>query len=183
MPEDITQARELALPGIDARRVRANVLRSLFDAEFHRQLATADVRASRPQLALLQEIAERQKESGHWRVRIDGCVDEKPVVGYVMTENSDAPARYPSQAAAREAASKIALSDAAPIGERTFRKIVLPRYPAATTAQTLIAAFKRYRWKPRKTTEALNALYLGHAAPQAYGVGEEDPTMIPGDAT
>jgi hypothetical protein len=183
MPEDIRQARELALPGIDARRVRANVLRSLFDAEFHRQLATADVRASRPQLALLQEIAERQKESGHWRIRIDGCVDEKPVVGYVMAENSGTPARYSSQAAAKEAASKIALSDAAPIGERTFRKVVLPRYPAATTAQTLIAAFKRYRWKPRKTTEALNALYLGHTAPQAYGVGEEDPSMIPGDAT
>ena len=122
MPEDIRQARELALPGIDARRVRANVLRSLFDAEFHRQLATADVRASRPQLALLQEISERQKESGHWRIRIDGCVDEKPVVGYVMVENSGTPARYSSQAAAKEAASKIALSDAAPIGERTFRK-------------------------------------------------------------
>lgn len=181
--EDIRQARELALPGIDARRVRANVLRSLYDADLHRKLVAADVQASRPQLALLQEIAERQKESGHWRVRIDGCVDEKPVVGYVMTENSDTPARYPSQAAAREAASKIALSDAVPIGERTFRKVFLPRYPAATTAQTLIAAFKRYRWKPRKTTEALNALYLGHAAPQVYGVGEEDPSMIPGEVS
>jgi len=183
MPEDIRQARELALPGIDARRVRANILRSLFDAEFHQHLATADVQASRPQLALLQEIAERQKESGHWRIRIGGCVDEKPVVGYVMTENSDAPARYSTPAAAKEAASKITLTDAAPIVARTYRKVVLPRYPAATTAQTLIAAFKRYRWKPRKTTEALNALYLGHAAPKAYGVGEEDSSMITGDAS
>lgn len=183
MPEDVRQARELALPGIDARRVRANVLRSLFDAEFHRQLATADVRASRPQLALLQEIAERQKESGHWRIRIDGCVDEKPVVGYVMAANSCTPAQYPSQAVARMAASMIPLMDAVPIVPRTYRKVVLPRYPAATTAQTLIAACKRYRWKPRKTTEALNALYLGHASPKAYGVGEDDSSVIPGDAS
>jgi hypothetical protein len=182
-PEDVRLARELALPGIDARRVRANVFRSLFDAELHRQLATDDARASRPQLALLQEIAERQKESGHWRVRIDGCVDDKPVVGYVMEENSNAPAQYLSQAIAKLAASKIPRTDAIPIVPRTYRKVVLPRYPAATTAQTLIAAFKRYCWKPRKTTEALNALYLGHAAPKAYGVGEEESSMIQGEAS
>ena len=182
-PEDVRQARELALPGIDARRVRANVLRSLLDAEFHRQLVTADVRASRPQLALLQEIAERQKESGCWRVRIDGCVDEKPVVGYVMAADSDAPAQYPSQDAAKMVVSKIRLADTAPMVALTYRKIVLPRYPAATTAQTLIAAFKRYRWKPRKTTEALNALYLGHAAPKAYGAGEDDSSTNTGDVS
>lgn len=182
-PEDIRQARELALPGIDARRVRANVLRSLFDAELHRQLATDDVKASRPQLALLQEIAERQKESGHWHLRIDGRVDEKPVVGYVMKEDSDAPVQYLSKAAAMLAASNIPLTDAALIVPRTYRKVILPRYPAATTAQTLIAAFKRYRWKPKKTTEALNALYLGHSAPKAFGVGEDDSSMIRGNAS
>lgn len=181
-PEDVRQARELALPGIDARRVRANVLRSLFDAEFHRELATAGVRASRPQLALLREIAERQAETGHWRIRIDGRVDGKPVAGYALAANADAPARYPSQAVAEMAASRIELSNAAPMMAHTYRKVTLPRYPAATTAQTLISAFKRYRWKPGKTTEALNALYLGHAAPKAYGIGEDEPSMIPGDA-
>jgi len=173
MPEDVRRARELALPGIDARRVRANVLRSLFDAELHRQLATANVRASRPQLALLREIAERQKEVGDWRIRIDGSVDGKPVVGYALAANSDVPARYPSKEVAKMAASRMQLADAAPIMARKFRKVALPRYPAATTAQTLISAFKRYRWMPTKTTEALNALYLGHSAPQAYGVGKE----------
>lgn len=182
-PDDIRQARELALPGIDARRVRTNVLRSLFDAEFHRQLGNTGVRASRPQLALLREIAERQRETGHWRIRIDGCVEGQPVAGYALAANADVPARYPSQAVAQMAASRIELAAAAPLVARTYRKVVVPRYPAATTAQTIIAAFRRYRWKPGKTTEALNALYLGHAAPKAYGVGEDKPTVVPGDAS
>lgn len=180
-PEDVRQARKLALPGIDARRVRANVLRSLFDAELHRQLRTADVLASRPQLALLREIAERQEETGHWRIRIDGCVAGKPIVGYALAADTDVPARYPSHAVAQTAASRIELTKQVSIVAHTYRKVVLPRYPAATTAQTLISAFKRYHWKPGKTIVALNALYLGHTTPKAYGVGEVESPNIPGD--
>ena len=36
---------------------------------------------------------------------------------------------------------------------------------------------------PRKTTEALNALYLGHSTPKAYGVGEEESSMAPGEVS
>lgn len=180
-PGDIRKARELALSGIDARRVRANILRSLFERELHQHLVKAGVQASRPQLALLREIAERQREPGYWRVKVNGNVGGTPFSGYLLDKQGILPARYSNDIEAREVANATTVGADASSAGRVCRQIMLPRYPASTTSQTIIAAYKRYRWMPKRTTEALNALYLGHSAPTAYGVGcDEDKVASPG---
>lgn len=178
---DIRKAREQALSGIDARRVRANILRSLFERELHQHLVKAGVHASRPQLALLREIAERQQESGYWRVKVNGDVGGTPFFGYLLDKQAILPAQYTNGIAAQKVADATPVGAAASSAERVCRQIMLPRYPASTTSQTIIAAYKRYKWMPKRTTEALNALYLGHSAPTAYGVGcDEDKAASSG---
>lgn len=172
-PQDIQQARQLALPGIDARRVRANLLRSLFDAALHHQLGQVGIRATRPQLALLREIEQRTKVPGQWQLKVSGSISGHKVTGYVLEHMNMCPATYSSKDAAVSAITT-------PVGisvsqhDSLARRITVPRYPASTTAQTLIAAYRRYQWAPSKTMNALKALYLGHRNPKVYGVGIEN---------
>lgn len=179
---DIRQAHKLALPGIDARKVRGNLLRSLFDAALHEQLQSAKIQASRPQLALLQEISEREKESGDWQLKVHGSVGEKNVTAYVLDSTATRPAKYDNAEAAKAAFSSIPLGTVNHVSSREY-KVILPRYPASTTAQMIISGYERYQWAPAKTMSALNSLYLGHAAPSSYGIGiEDDDVQITGES-
>ena len=177
-PQDIRLARELALPGIDARRVRANFVRSLFDEALHQQLRTAGITATRPQIALLREIQQRSAVPGQWRLKVSGRVDGLAVTGYVLDQANVThrkPLNFSSSQAALEFAAPLHLGPVAQLTESATRQITLPRYPAGTTAQTLIAAYRRYGWEPARTMEALKALYLGQSQTKAFGVGCEDP--------
>jgi len=181
MPADIRQARALALPGIDARKVRGNLLRSLFDASLHEQLQAAEIQASRPQLALLQEIADRQKESGSWQLKVNGSVGGKNVTAYILDNTATHPAKYVNAETAQATFSSIPLGTVSHISSKEY-KVMLPRYPASTTAQMIISGYERYQWSPAKTMSALNSLYLGHAAPNSYGIGiEDDDVQITGE--
>lgn len=175
-PQDIRQARQLALPGIDARRVRANLLRSLFDAAQHQQLRRAGIRATRPQLALLREIEQRAKEPGKWQLKVSGSIDKKEVTGYILERAGKQPVTYDSADAVVHTET-MAVGILAPQRDSFSQSVALPRYPADTTAQTLIAAYRRYQWPPFRTMTALKALYLGHSNPKAFGVGSnaDDP--------
>lgn len=173
-PQDIRQARQLALPGIDACRVRANLLRSLFDAALHNQLVQAGINATRPQLALLREIEQRAKVPGQWQLRVSGSVGEHKVTGYVLEQNDKRPATYSSVEDAAVSATTIPVGISAPLHDSLTRSITVPRYPASTTAQTLIAGYRRYQWTPSKTMNTLKSLYLGHRNPKVYGVGIEN---------
>jgi hypothetical protein len=174
-PDEIRRARELALPGIDAKRVRANVFRSIFDAQLHKQLVAKGVRATRPQLALLNEIAQRQTEHGHWRVRVTATINNQTVAGYLLPKGSQSPVKYSSKLNAEIGGAQVGQMNAPQIAPATWRELRLPRYPAATTAQTLISAYRRYGWSPGQTAVALQQLYLGRTTPKAYGVGEPEP--------
>jgi hypothetical protein len=181
-PQDIRKARQLALPGIDARRVRANLLRSLFDAALHQQLCRAGIKATRPQLALLREIAQREKVPGKWLLKVSGSIDKQEVTGYILEKDGKQPVTYDSVDAAVDAET-MAVGILAPQWDSLSHSVGLPRYPAGTTAQTLIAAYRRYQWTPSRTMAALKALYLGHSNPKAYGIGSNtvDPATRGGD--
>ncbi len=183
-PDDIRQARELALPGIDARRVRANLVRSLFDAGLHQQLSMAGIQATRPQIALLREIDQRSSVPGSWQLRIDGLVSHKKVTGFATRISDHGVARplvFSSERAAQSDAEQIPLGSLASLVESTNNSVKLPRYPASTTAQVLIAANRRYGWAPKKTMDALKALYLGHSQPKAMGIGSDTPKATEGE--
>lgn len=169
--DDIRQARELALPGIDARRVRANLFRGLFDASLHKQLGKAGIKASRPQLALLNEIHQRASVPGHWRLNVSGGIAGKKVTGYVLHGDGKHPATYSCIEAATAFAATVPVGIEVQQHDVATHSVTIPRYPAGTTAQTLIAAYRRYQWPPSRTMNALEGLYLGHSSPKSYGVG------------
>lgn len=173
-PDDIRQARELALPGIDARRVRANLVRGLFDAGLHQQLSIAGIKATRPQIALLREIDQRSSVPGKWQLKISGQVAGKEVTGFVTTgatHGAERPLVFPSEESAQVVADHIPQDSVASSVESTSKPVKVPRYPASTTAQALIAAYQRYGWAPQKTMDALKALYLGHRRAKVIGIG------------
>lgn len=176
-PQDIRLARELALPGIDARRVRANLVRGLFDEALHQKLRTAGIKATRPQIALLREIQQRSYVPGQWRLKVSGRVDGLSVTGYVLDQANvkyRRPQSFNTAQVALEFAEPLHLGSLAQLTESEMRQITMPRYPAGTTAQTLIAAYRRYGWEPARTMEALKALYLGQSQTKAFGVGYKD---------
>lgn len=166
-PQDIRQARELALPGIDARRVRANLVRGMFDAAMHQTFRDVGVMATRPQIALMREVDQRAKLPGQWRLTVRGRIQATPVVGHVLDAAQRVPMPMTFDSMEASQAFAVPRQGAEATVETTFtRQVKLPRYPAGTTAQTLIAAHERHGWTPARTMDALKALYLGHSQEQ-----------------
>jgi hypothetical protein len=121
---------------------------------------------------------------GQWQLKLNGRVGGLAVAGYVLDPASVThrqPLTFSSAQAALKVMAPFHVGSVAQLTESVTRQITLPRYPAGTTAQTLVAAYQRYGWEPVRTMEALKALYLGQSQAKAFGVGHEEPEQGNGE--
>ncbi len=179
-PREIRLARELALPGIDARRVKVSLMRKVVDARLHDALRQQGVTASRPELALMREVVDRAAQPLAFGVRVQGHCDAQTVVGHLMDSVGTAaqPRWFNDRVLAEAAVEQLSENSRLPFVLRFDTQQVGLWYPANTTAQVLIHAYRQWQWMPMRTMDALRALYEGKAKPRARGTGDLDESSL-----
>lgn len=179
-PKEIQRARDLALPGIDARRVKTSLMRKLVDARLHKTLRQKGVSASRPELAVLREVVTRTTVPVRFAIRVQGQVNGHSVVGDLM--DGDGSLAQPRHFCSHDVASSMVKLLSQQTSHRFLHRFNLPKsgewYPANTTAQVMIHAYRQWQWMPARTMDALRVLYEGKAIPRALGSGDRKGSDI-----
>ncbi|MGH8049688.1 MAG: AAA domain-containing protein [Burkholderiales bacterium] len=179
-PKEIRRARELALPGIDARRVKASLMRKVVDARLHDALRQQGVTTSRPELALLREIVDRTAKPTPFGIQVQGHCNGQAVTGYLMDGVGTAalPRWFHDRVMAEAAAEQLSGKNNLPLVRRFDMQQVGAWSPANTTAQVLSHAYRQWQWLPSRTMDALRALYEGKTTPRALGTGDHQASSL-----